>query len=80
MTDDYPPERGVPRPLYQPHVAVLLGCKIVFPGRHLDAEHLLDLISNEGATFTTAVPTVALSLFPAWMAMVVAAPALTVEV
>jgi fatty-acyl-CoA synthase len=36
----------------------LLGCKIVFPGRHMDAEHLLDLITREGATFTTAVPTV----------------------
>jgi fatty-acyl-CoA synthase len=41
-----------------PHVAVLLGCKIVFPGRHCDAEHLLELICTEGATFTTAVPTV----------------------
>ena len=41
-----------------PHVALLLGCKLVFPGRHLDAPHLLELITQEGATFTTAVPTV----------------------
>jgi fatty-acyl-CoA synthase len=41
-----------------PHVAVMLGSKMVLPGRHLDAPSILDLFSSEQVTFATAVPTV----------------------
>jgi fatty-acyl-CoA synthase len=45
-----------------PHAAVMLGSKIVFPGRQLDAISILDLFHSEQVTFATAVPTV-------WMAV-----------
>jgi fatty-acyl-CoA synthase len=41
-----------------PHVAVMLGCKMVFPGRQLDPPSVLDLFHSEQVTFATAVPTV----------------------
>ena len=41
-----------------PHVAVMLGCKMVLPGRQLDACSILDLFASEQVTFATAVPTV----------------------
>ena len=41
-----------------PHVAVLFGCKLVLPGRHLDPVSILDLFQAEGVTFATAVPTI----------------------
>jgi len=41
-----------------PHVAIMLGCKLVLPGRQLDAASILDLISSEHVTLATAVPTV----------------------
>jgi len=41
-----------------PHVAVMLGSKIVLPGRQLDAASVLDLFHSEQVTFATAVPTV----------------------
>jgi fatty-acyl-CoA synthase len=41
-----------------PHVAVMVGCKMVLPGRQLDAPSVLDLMHSEQVTFATAVPTV----------------------
>ena len=41
-----------------PHVAIMLGCKLVMPGRQLDAASILDLFSSEQVTLATAVPTV----------------------
>jgi len=41
-----------------PHVAVMLGCKLVLPGRQVDAQSVLDLFSSEQVTLATAVPTV----------------------
>jgi acyl-CoA synthetase (AMP-forming)/AMP-acid ligase II len=41
-----------------PHVAVMVGCKMVLPGRQLDAPSVLDLFDSEQVTFATAVPTV----------------------
>ena len=41
-----------------PHVAVMLGCKLVLPGRQLDPQSILDLFSGEQVTLATAVPTV----------------------
>ena len=41
-----------------PFTATMVGAKMVFPGPHLDAESLLDLIEQENVTIATAVPTV----------------------
>jgi fatty-acyl-CoA synthase len=41
-----------------PHAALMLGSKIVLPGRQLDAPSVLDLFHSEQVTFATAVPTV----------------------
>jgi len=41
-----------------PHVAVMLGCKLVLPGRQLDPQSILELFSSEQVTLATAVPTV----------------------
>ncbi|MBZ5504950.1 MAG: long-chain fatty acid--CoA ligase [Acidobacteriia bacterium] len=41
-----------------PHVAIMLGCKLVLPGRQLDPQSILDLFSSEQVTIATAVPTV----------------------
>jgi fatty-acyl-CoA synthase len=41
-----------------PHVAIMLGCKLVLPGRQLDPQSILELFSAEQVTLATAVPTV----------------------
>ncbi len=41
-----------------PFTATMVGAKLVFPGPHLDAESLLDLIEKENVTIATGVPTV----------------------
>lgn len=41
-----------------PHVAIMLGCKLVLPGRQLDPQSILDLFHSEQVTVATAVPTV----------------------
>jgi len=41
-----------------PYAAVMMGSRLVFPGRHVDAASLLELMENEQVTFTGAVPTV----------------------
>jgi fatty-acyl-CoA synthase len=41
-----------------PYTAVAVGAGLVFPGPHLDAASLLDLMHSEVVTFTAGVPTV----------------------
>lgn len=41
-----------------PHVAIMLGSKLVLPGRQLDPLSILDLFHSEQVTLATAVPTV----------------------
>ncbi|MGH8629707.1 MAG: long-chain fatty acid--CoA ligase, partial [Burkholderiales bacterium] len=41
-----------------PFAAAMTGCKIIFPGPHLDPESLLDLCDGERATFAGGVPTI----------------------
>jgi fatty-acyl-CoA synthase len=45
-----------------PHALAMVGSKLVFPGPHLDAESLLDLIEREQVTFAAGVPTLWLAL------------------
>ena len=45
-----------------PFGAVMAGSKLVFPGRHVDAESLLGLIDAEQVTFSGGVPTVWLAI------------------
>jgi fatty-acyl-CoA synthase len=48
-----------------PYAALMTGARLVFPGSHLHAEDLLDLIVAENPTFTLGVPTIWLSLIQA---------------
>lgn len=41
-----------------PYGACMVGSKFVLPGRHLDGEHLLELIRDEGVTTGCGVPTI----------------------
>lgn len=41
-----------------PYAACMVGSKFVLPGRHLDGEHLLELIREEGVTTGCGVPTI----------------------
>ncbi|HDY82137.1 MAG TPA: fatty-acid--CoA ligase [Halieaceae bacterium] len=41
-----------------PYAACMVGSKFVLPGRHLDGEHLLQLIREEGVTTGCGVPTI----------------------
>lgn len=45
-----------------PYSAAIVGCKLVFPGPHLDGKSLYELFENEGVTFSAGVPTVWLGL------------------
>jgi acyl-CoA synthetase (AMP-forming)/AMP-acid ligase II len=45
-----------------PQVAVMTGAKLVFPGRYLDAESVLELFQSEKVTWASAVPTVWLGI------------------
>ncbi len=45
-----------------PYAAAFCGAGLVFPGQHLDAESVLDLLEGERVTMTAGVPTV-------WMAI-----------
>ena len=49
-----------------PYAAVMLGMKVVFPGPHLHADDLLDLIQLEPPTLALGVPTIWLSLIQAY--------------
>ncbi len=48
-----------------PLTGVMTGAKLVFPGRYLDAESVLDLFESEQVTFASAVPTVWLGILQA---------------
>jgi fatty-acyl-CoA synthase len=41
-----------------PYTAAMVGCKLVFPGPHLDGKSLYELFEEEGVTFSAGVPTV----------------------
>ena len=41
-----------------PFTGAMVGCKLVLPGPHLDAESLLDLYQSERVTLTAGVPTI----------------------
>ena len=41
-----------------PFAALASGCKLVFPGPHLDPKSLLELMSEEGVSLAAGVPTV----------------------
>ena len=41
-----------------PYVAPMVGCKMVFPGPHLDGKSLYDLFESERVTCSAGVPTV----------------------
>jgi acyl-CoA synthetase (AMP-forming)/AMP-acid ligase II len=41
-----------------PYVAPMVGCKMVFPGPHLDGKSLYDLFESESVTCSAGVPTV----------------------
>jgi fatty-acyl-CoA synthase len=41
-----------------PFIAAMTGCKLVFPGPHLDALSVLQLLQDEKVTITAGVPTV----------------------
>jgi fatty-acyl-CoA synthase len=46
-----------------PFAAALVGARLVMPGPHLDAEHLVGLMRSEKVNFSQAVPTVWQMLF-----------------
>jgi len=48
-----------------PYTSVMVGAKLVFPGRHLDSESLLELIEREGVTVACGVPTIWISVLAA---------------
>lgn len=41
-----------------PYAGAMVGAKLIFPGPHLDAESLLDLMVQENVTIATGVPTI----------------------
>jgi fatty-acyl-CoA synthase len=41
-----------------PFTCTMVGAKLVFPGPHLDAQSVLELLADERVTFTAGVPTV----------------------
>lgn len=45
-----------------PHVAPMIGAKLVLPGPNMDGDSIYQLLSEENVTFTAAVPTVWLML------------------
>ena len=49
-----------------PYAAVMLGVKLVFPGPHLHADDLLDLMQLEPPTMSLGVPTIWLSVIQAY--------------
>ena len=48
-----------------PFSAAMVGCKLVFPGPHLDAVSVLQLLHDEKVTVTAGVPTVWLAILEA---------------
>jgi fatty-acyl-CoA synthase len=48
-----------------PFLAAMIGCKVVLPGPHYDAESLLDLFCGEQVTYAAGVPTIWLCILDA---------------
>src|SRR5438067_719124 len=48
-----------------PYACALAGAKLVFPGPHLDAESLLDLLERERVTIAAGVPTIWMGILEA---------------
>src|SRR5260370_32855543 len=48
-----------------PFSAAMMGCKLVFPGPHLDAASVLQLLQDEKVTCAAGVPTVWLAILDA---------------
>jgi fatty-acyl-CoA synthase len=48
-----------------PYSAALAGARLIFAGRHLDPESVLDLITSENVTLATGVPTIWLGVLAA---------------
>jgi fatty-acyl-CoA synthase len=48
-----------------PFTGVMVGCKLVMPGPHLDAASLLDLYESECVTMTAGVPTIWMGILQA---------------
>ena len=48
-----------------PYTGVMVGCKLVLPGPHLDPVSLLELFESEGVTKTAGVPTIWLGVLQA---------------
>jgi len=57
-----------------PYGAVMVGAKLVFPGPHLHADDLLDLMQLQPPTLSLGVPTIWLSLIQAYEQALTAAP------
>jgi fatty-acyl-CoA synthase len=57
-----------------PYGAVMMGTKVVFPGPHLHADDLLDLMQLEPPTLSLGVPTIWLGLIQAFEAAQTAQP------
>ena len=51
-----------------PYGAVMMGCKLVFPGPHLHPDDLLDLMQLEPPTLSLGVPTIWMSLIQTYEA------------
>jgi fatty-acyl-CoA synthase len=45
-----------------PYIATMVGAKLVYPGRHLDAISLLEDFTQEGVTWSAGVPTIWLGI------------------
>jgi fatty-acyl-CoA synthase len=45
-----------------PYVGAMVGARMVFPGPHLDAENLLDLMAETQVTLSAGVPTIWMSI------------------
>jgi len=53
-----------------PYGAVMIGCKLVFPGPHLHPDDLLDLMQLEPPTLSLGVPTIWMSLIQTYEASI----------
>ncbi|MFY9513903.1 MAG: long-chain fatty acid--CoA ligase [Rubrivivax sp.] len=57
-----------------PYAAVMMGVKLVFPGPHLQADDLLDLMQIEPPTLALGVPTIWMALIQAYERSLVEQP------
>jgi fatty-acyl-CoA synthase len=57
-----------------PYAAVMMGVKLVFPGPHLHADDLLDLMQQEPPTLALGVPTIWMTMIQAYERALVEQP------